>query len=144
VFLVVHIWTLNDWADHDADSSAPCRVAKARLLRLSLAALAAAFLLFCFLPPRTNAVAFGREPALLASFAVFAAAFVYLGVLAASGILPVRLGYSVVLLPFQTMWTLQTLRAGMEPASLDRLRRRYRATFALIGLNFLSLAIWPG
>jgi len=88
---------------------------------------------------RTNAVAFGKRAVFLAAFACFAIAFLYLGFLAATGIVPARLGFSALLLPLQAVWTLHVLQSGLTREKLAWLRSRYRMAFGLIGLNIMSL-----
>jgi 4-hydroxybenzoate polyprenyltransferase len=88
---------------------------------------------------RTNPVCLGKKPIFLAAFVMFVMAFVYLAYLAVAGIVPVQLGFSALLLPFQAVWTFQVLRGGLTHERLAWLRQRYRAAFALVGLNILSL-----
>lgn len=93
---------------------------------------------------RTNAVVFGKKPVFLAAFAIFSIAFLYLAVLAGVGVVPARLGFSALLLPLQAVWTYQAWQGGLTREHLERLRTRYRVGFGLIGLNMLSVLIWPG
>ena len=91
---------------------------------------------------RTNAVAFGKRSVLLVAFTGFAIALLYLGCLAVAGIVPGRLGLSVLLLPLQAVWTFRVLRSGLTRENLLWLRSRYRMAFGLIGLNILSCVIF--
>ena len=88
---------------------------------------------------RTNAVAFGQRAVFLAAFICFAMAFLYLGCLAATGIVPARLGFSALVFPLQAAWTFHVLHSGLAREKLMWLRSRYRMAFGLIGLNILSL-----
>ena len=91
---------------------------------------------------RTNAVTFGKRAVFLAAFICFAIAFLYLGCLAITGIVPARLGFSALLLPLQATWTFHVLHSGLTREKLVWLRSRYRMAFGLIGLNIISWVIW--
>ena len=93
---------------------------------------------------RTNAVFFGRRPVFLAALACFAIAFVYLLCLALAGVVPDRLGFSALLFPLQAAWSFRVWRGDLDREQLEWLRTRYRVIFGLIGLNIVSLFIWPG
>jgi len=89
---------------------------------------------------RTNAVVFGKKPVFLAASAGFGLAYAYLPCLAMAGIVPARIGLlSSVLFPLHLYWSLQTPRGGLEFEQIGQLRRRYRALFALIGLDMISM-----
>lgn len=92
---------------------------------------------------RTQAVIFGREPVFLSACAGFAAAFILLTTLAIAGVVPARLGASILLLPLQGIWSCKVLRHGLTTEKIRWLRMRYRLLFGLVGLNIFSLLIWP-
>ena len=87
---------------------------------------------------RTNAVAFGREKAFLASAALFAVAYAYLTVLAGRGLVPRPLRFVGLLYPLQFCASWATLRSGLCFQSIRRLQIWYRALFAVIGLGMLA------
>ena len=87
---------------------------------------------------RTNAVVFGPTRAFAASFALFTLAYADLVLLANGGIVPPLLGVLALLLyPIQLVWSVRTLRAGLDFESVVRFQRRYRLLYALIGFSML-------
>lgn len=87
---------------------------------------------------RTNAVAFGRRRAFLASLLVFTAAYAMLTGLAALGVLPQLLLWSPLAWLLHLVWSLHALRRGLDFDTAQWMQRRYRALFALIGLVMLA------
>ncbi|QBB72326.1 hypothetical protein ELE36_19205 [Pseudolysobacter antarcticus] len=83
---------------------------------------------------RTNAVVFGRRPAFLASLFVFTAAYAMLIGLAALGMLPRVLLWSVVVWLLHLACAAQALRRGLSFETAVWMQQRYRWLFALIGL----------
>jgi len=92
---------------------------------------------------RTNAAAFGRRRAFVASLALFTLAYVLLVLLALEGILPRPLAALAVLYPIHLRWSLETLAEGLGYASIRRLQARYRALYAVIGVA-MAAALWLG
>ena len=87
---------------------------------------------------RTNAVAFGRRNAFLASVVTFTAAYALLTGLAASGVLPRLLLWSPVAWLLHLAWSLQALRQGLGFDTAEWMQQRYRWLFALVGLVMLA------
>ncbi|HJU38959.1 MAG TPA: UbiA family prenyltransferase [Tahibacter sp.] len=87
---------------------------------------------------RTNAVAFGRRRAFLASLATFTLAYATLTALAAYGILPRWLLWSPVAWLVHVAWAMQALRRGLDFDTAEWMQRRYRWLFALIGIVMLA------
>jgi 4-hydroxybenzoate polyprenyltransferase len=87
---------------------------------------------------RTSAVVFGRRRAFLASLFTFTAAYAILAALAALGILPGLLLWSIVLWHLHVAWSLRALRRGLGFETALWMQRRYRLLFALIGLAMLA------
>jgi 4-hydroxybenzoate polyprenyltransferase len=87
---------------------------------------------------RTNAVIFGRRRTFLASLLTFTAAYGLLASLAALGILPRFLVWSIVLWSWQVAWSLQALKRGLGFETATWLQRRYRLLFAFVGLAMLA------
>lgn len=92
---------------------------------------------------RTNAVTFGRRPAVLASLALFTLAYALLAGLALSGFVPFVLAFAVLLYPIHLFASLRAIRSGLDFASLRRLQDCYRRIHAVIGLVMLvSVPPW--
>lgn len=89
---------------------------------------------------RTNAVAFGRRAAFVAGFALFATAGLLLVSMALAGVIPGVLVLSAPFFVLQAVWSRQTLTAGLTFENVRRLRLRYRALYAALGL-FLVAAV---
>ena len=87
---------------------------------------------------RTNAVAFGRRRAFLASLLTFTAAYAMLTGLAASGVLPRLLVWSPLAWLAHLAWSSQALRRGLDFETAEWMQRRYRWLFALVGLVMLA------
>jgi 4-hydroxybenzoate polyprenyltransferase len=87
---------------------------------------------------RTSAVVFGCRRAFLASLFTFTAAYAILAGLAALGILPRLLLWSIVLWPVHVAWSVGALRRGLGFETALWMQRRYRLLFALIGLAMLA------
>lgn len=87
---------------------------------------------------RTNAVAFGRERAFLASLCTFTAAYALLTGLAAVGMLPRLLLLSPVAWLLHLAWSLRARRRGLDFDTAVWMQKRYRWLFALIGLAMLA------
>jgi 4-hydroxybenzoate polyprenyltransferase len=87
---------------------------------------------------RTSAVIFGCRRAFLASLFTFTAAYAILAGLAALGMLPGLLLWSIVLWPLHVAWSLRALRRGLGFETALWMQRRYRLLFALIGLAMLA------
>ncbi len=87
---------------------------------------------------RTNAVAFGRRRAFLASLCTFTTAYAMLTGLAAFGILPRLLLWSPLAWLLHLAWSRRALRRGLGFETAVWMQRRYRWLFALIGLVMLA------
>jgi 4-hydroxybenzoate polyprenyltransferase len=87
---------------------------------------------------RTNAVAFGRRRAFLASLCTFTAAYAMLTGLAAFGVLPRLLVWSPLAWLLHLAWSLQALRRGLDFGTAEWMQRRYRWLFALVGVVMLA------
>jgi 4-hydroxybenzoate polyprenyltransferase len=87
---------------------------------------------------RTSAVVFGCRRAFLASLFTFTAAYAILAGLAALGMLPGLLLWSIVLWPLHVAWSLRALQRGLGFETALWMQRRYRLLFALIGLAMLA------
>jgi 4-hydroxybenzoate polyprenyltransferase len=87
---------------------------------------------------RTNAVAFGRRRAFLASLCTFTAAYAMLAGLAALDVLPRLLLWSPAAWLLHLAWSLRALRRGLDFETAEWMQRRYRWLFALIGLVMLA------
>lgn len=90
---------------------------------------------------RTNAVAFGRRAAFLASQGLFVAAYLLLALLALEGLLPPALTLVAALAVPHLAAALRAWREGLDFAAVRRLQRCYRALFALIGLVMAAAAL---
>lgn len=82
---------------------------------------------------KTNAVRFGRRACVVAGLAFFTMAYGLLALLAVRGAIPHAIAWIAALYPLHLYWTLRTLRAGLNFASIDALRMRYRVLYLLIG-----------
>ena len=87
---------------------------------------------------RTSAVVFGCRRTFLASLSIFTAAYAILFTLAALGILPRLLLWSVFVWLLQVVWSLQALRRGLGFETALWMQRRYRLLFAFIGIAMLA------
>lgn len=85
----------------------------------------------------TSAVVFGCRRTFLASLNIFTAAYAVVVTLAAFGILPKLLLWSVVLWLLHVLWSLQALRRGLRFETALWMQRRYRVLFAFIGIAML-------
>lgn len=85
----------------------------------------------------TSAVVFGCRRAFLASLFIFSTAYAILAGLAALGILPRLLLWSIVLWPLHVAWSLRALQRGLGFETAVWMQRRYRLLFAFIGLAML-------
>jgi 4-hydroxybenzoate polyprenyltransferase len=86
----------------------------------------------------TNAIVFGLRPNFFAGVVLFTIQYVYLFILAWSGIVPRFLTVlPVVFFPIHIGWTILTLRQGLSRESITRFQNRYRILYALIGLAML-------
>ena len=89
---------------------------------------------------RTSAVVFGYRRTFFASLCLFSAAYAVLAGLAAFGILPKLMLWSIVVWILHVAWSLQALRRGLNSDTALWMQRRYRLLFALIGLTMLISA----
>src|ERR1043166_6191960 len=85
----------------------------------------------------TSAVVFGCSRTFLASLFLFTVAYAILFTLAAKGILPRLLLWSVVVWLLQVFWSLQALRRGLGFETALWMQQRYRLLFAFIGIAML-------
>jgi 4-hydroxybenzoate polyprenyltransferase len=91
---------------------------------------------------RTNAVAFGKRTAFVASLVVFTFAYGYLFCLALAGLIPRLLAlWPIVLYPVHLVWALSALRRGLTPEAVGRFQTRYRLIYALIGAGIFFAVI---
>ncbi|HEX3280959.1 MAG TPA: UbiA family prenyltransferase [Pyrinomonadaceae bacterium] len=86
---------------------------------------------------RTSAVVFGCRRTFLASMYIFTAAYAVLFTLAAVGILPRLLLWSVAAWLLHVLWSVQALRRGLRFETAIWMQRRYRLLFAFIGIAML-------
>jgi 4-hydroxybenzoate polyprenyltransferase len=86
----------------------------------------------------TSAVVFGCRRTFLASLFTFTIAYAILACLAAVGILPRLLFWSIVLWPLHVAWSLRALQRGLGFETALWMQRRYRLLFAFIGLAMLT------
>ena len=82
----------------------------------------------------TNAVKFGAARNLVAGFLLFTVADVLLVALAATEMVPRILLLVAVAYPFHLGWTLEAWNAGLGYQNIERLKQRYRALYAIIGV----------
>jgi 4-hydroxybenzoate polyprenyltransferase len=87
---------------------------------------------------RASAVVFGYRRTFLASLYIFTAAYAILLTLAALGILPRLLLWSVGLWFLHVLWSLQALRRGLGFETALWMQRRYRLLFAFVGIAMLA------
>jgi 4-hydroxybenzoate polyprenyltransferase len=87
----------------------------------------------------TNAVAFGRRAAFLASGALFALAFASLAWLAERGDLPAPAAWLAALFAVYAAVFVRTLRAGFASDAVTRLQRIYRSLFCAVGVALVVL-----
>ena len=85
----------------------------------------------------TSAVVFGCRRTFLASLYIFTAAYAVVVTLAALGILPKLLLWSVVVWLLHVVSSLQALRRGLGFETAQWMQRRYRVLFAFIGIAML-------
>ena len=89
---------------------------------------------------RTTAVVFGPVPTFIAATALFAFAYLYLILLAWSGLVPMRLAWiAFPLMVVQLLSSVKVLRNGLGFDPVSALRERYRLLFGVIGLGILSM-----
>lgn len=83
---------------------------------------------------RTNAVVFGKTPVFAAGCLLFTLAYADLFFLAYARIVPAPLAVlPSILYPVHVFWSVMTLRAGLNFASVSRFQNRYRMLYAVIG-----------
>jgi 4-hydroxybenzoate polyprenyltransferase len=87
---------------------------------------------------RTSAVVFGCRRTFLASLCIFTSAYAIVFTLAALGILPRLLLWSVLVWLVHLVWSLQALRRGLTFETALWMQRRYRLLFAFIGIAMLT------
>jgi 4-hydroxybenzoate polyprenyltransferase len=88
---------------------------------------------------RTNAVAFGKTAAFLAGGLLFTLAYADLFFLAYARIVPAPLAVlPSVLYPLHVFWSITTLRAGLNFATVSRFQNRYRMLYAVIGVAMVG------
>lgn len=86
---------------------------------------------------RTNAVAFGRRAAFLASVFLFMAAYAVLAGLAVFEVMPGLLVWSPLAAVVHLVWSAAAIRRGLSHDTAIWMQRRYRGLYALIGLAIL-------
>lgn len=83
---------------------------------------------------QTNAVAFGKRRAFVASLIVFTFAYACLFLLALAGMVPRLLAlWPIVLYPLHLIWALNVLHRGLTRDAVRRFQSRYRLIYGLIG-----------
>src|SRR4029078_11385895 len=87
---------------------------------------------------RTSAVVFGCRRTFLGSLSIFTAAYAFLHVLAAVGILPRLLLLSILVWSLHVAWSMRALKRGLGFETALWMQRRYRLLFAVIGLAMLT------
>jgi 4-hydroxybenzoate polyprenyltransferase len=91
---------------------------------------------------RTNAIVFGPRRNFFAGAVLFTVQYLYLFGLAWSGLIPRLLVFlPIVFFPIHIIWTIQTLRRGLNSESITRFQNRYRILYVLIGLTMLLSAL---
>jgi 4-hydroxybenzoate polyprenyltransferase len=87
----------------------------------------------------TNAIVFGPRPSFFVGVILFAVQYLYLFFLAWSGFIPRFLAIlPIVFSPIHLLWTIFTLRDGLDSESITRFQNRYRILYALIGVAMLA------
>jgi 4-hydroxybenzoate polyprenyltransferase len=87
---------------------------------------------------RTNAIVFGSRTSLFAGVILFTLQYLYLFLLAWSGLIPRFLAVlPIVFYPIHVFWLMLTLRSGLTSENITRFQNRYRVLYALIGLAML-------
>jgi len=87
---------------------------------------------------RTNAIVFGPRPNFFAGVILFTVQYLYLFLLAWSGLIPRFLALlPIVFFPIHIWWTFLTLRRGLTSENVIRFQNRYRILYMLIGLVIL-------
>lgn len=89
---------------------------------------------------RTNAVAFGKTRSFTTGLVLFTAAYAWLAMLAASGLVPHVLLLASLLYPLHLWMSLRALHVGLTLESLCRLQRAYRLLYAIIGVALIAAA----
>lgn len=87
---------------------------------------------------RTSAVVFGCRRTFLASLCIFTTAYAILVGLAALGILPKLLLWSLIVWLLHVAWSLRAFQRGLGFETALWIQRRYRLLFACIGLAMLT------
>jgi 4-hydroxybenzoate polyprenyltransferase len=83
----------------------------------------------------TNSVRFGKQKAFRFGFVLFSAAYATLLMLACAGYVPSALGWlALTLYAAHAFFSAAALRDGLDFQSMVRLRARYRALYAILGV----------
>jgi 4-hydroxybenzoate polyprenyltransferase len=90
---------------------------------------------------RTNAVAFGRTRAFVASLILFTMAYALLAALALLGVVPRLLIFGAALYPLHLVAALRVAREDLTFESLQQLQHYYRLIFAAIGALIVLTAV---
>jgi 4-hydroxybenzoate polyprenyltransferase len=91
---------------------------------------------------QTNATRFGQRPTFCAGFLLFTVSYGYLAWLAVAGLVPLTLGFLVVLYPVHAVLFWRTLGSELTFQSVSRFQAAYRVLYLLIGVAVTtSLAI---
>jgi len=91
---------------------------------------------------RTNAVTFGKMRSFIGGLILFTIADILLLVLALRGIVPRPLAVVVLIFPLHVYWALAAMQSGLTFASIQRLRARYRALYAGMGLWMVATLLF--
>jgi len=92
---------------------------------------------------RTNAVAFGKQPAFVAGLVLFTCAYLCLFLLGWFRFVPRPLSFFAAgFYPLHLYWSLRALRGQLNPGIVDRFQVQYRALYAVIGIGMLCLLFY--
>jgi 4-hydroxybenzoate polyprenyltransferase len=92
---------------------------------------------------RTNAVAFGKQPAFIAGLVLFTCAYLCLFLLGWFRFVPRPLSFFAAgFYPLHLYWSLRALRGQLNPGIVDRFQVQYRALYAVIGIGMLCLLFY--
>ena len=92
---------------------------------------------------RTNAVAFGKQPAFIAGLVLFTCAYLCLFLLGWFRFVPRPLSFFAAgFYPLHLYWSLRALRGQLNPGIVDRFQVQYRALYAVIGIGMLCFLFY--
>jgi len=89
----------------------------------------------------TNAVRYGKRRVFVAAFIAFTLSFVYLGALAAAGVIPANLWLLVLAYPPVAYLFVRGWQRGIDVDEVRRIRSGYRILFATV-VTILVVGVW--